>query len=492
MKRIPKILSKTTLLKGYQCHKCVYLTIHNRELATPPDAAKQAIFNQGHLVGAEARKHFPGGVLVDQPYYDFVGSIQKTKELIASGAEIIYEAAFEYSGCYARADILQYSNESKKWNIFEVKSSTSVKEENIDDISLQAWIIANSGLPIETISLMHINNQCVYPDLNNLFTTVDLTQAIRDGYKEIRPRLIDILDIIKQPSVPDIGIGEHCSKPYDCDFMAHCWKENRVPALSVLDLPKIGNKKWELYNEGIIDLNDERLTDLSTNQQRMVDVFKSGNRFINSAGVKDEMSEWEYPYIYIDFESISPAIPRYNGTRPYQQVPFQLSVHIQTSPDSPLKHIEYLHTSDNDPRDEIIPVLLNACGNAGSIIAYYMKYESDRIKELALYSPEHTDELTALLDRIVDPLPVIRNNVYDNEFKGSFGLKYTAPALLGNEASYKGMDVADGTAAQRAYDKMRSPDTKPTEKVMLEKALLEYCKKDTLVMVDLVQWLAAC
>lgn len=186
-KQLPKLLSKTKLMRGYQCLKSIYLTIHNKELEPPVSPEQQAIFDQGNAVGFEARKRFQGGVLVDNAPWDFFGSLKKTRELLAAKTPIIFEAAFEYNGCYARADIIQYQSDTQRWKVFEVKSSTSLKDEYLDDVGLQAWIMANSGLPIEQINVMYINKSCKYPDLTNLFTTDDVTERLRESYLQILP-----------------------------------------------------------------------------------------------------------------------------------------------------------------------------------------------------------------------------------------------------------------------------------------------------------------
>ena len=170
-------------------------------------------------------------------------------------------------------------------------------------------------------------------------------------------------------------------------------------------------------------------------------------------------------------------------------MPFQFSAHVWASPESSLVHKEYLHTSKFDPRPNLIPSLLDACGDSGSIVAYYGQFESSRISELAEYSPANKKKLESLLERIVDPLPVIRDHVYDNSFAGSFSLKTVAPAILGESQSYDGMLVANGTAAQRAFDELINDETPQDRKNELIQASLEYCKKDTLVMVELVKWL---
>ncbi len=490
MNRIPKLLSKTKLLRGYRCLKCIYLTIHHPELEAPITPELQALFDQGNEVGAKAREYYPGGILIDNKPWDFGGALAKTRGLIAEGAHTIYEAAFSYAGCYARADIIKLNPETNRWRIFEVKSTTKVKPEHYDDLGLQAWIMAKSGMQMEQINVVHLNPECRYPDLSNLFKEVDVTEEIRNRYLSVQPKVSEIFATLKQTEVPNIDIGPYCHEPTECGFVEHCWKEKNIPTPSIFNLPRIQDRKWELYQDGIITLDDVRLTDLNELQMRVIQCFKTGERHIHAEAIKNEISTWQYPFIFLDFETINPAIPRYKGCRPFEQVPFQFSTHILSqSLDSEIVHKEFLHVTDDDPRDTLIPALLDACGDHGSIIAYHAVFEKGRIQALADYSSEHREALLKLLDRFVDPLPLIRETVYDNAFAGSFSLKYVAPALLGDAHSYNGMLVANGGDAQRAFEEIISQKTSPGRKELLITALIEYCKKDTLVMVELVKWL---
>lgn len=487
-------------MRGFRCLKCIYLTIHNPKLEKPIGPAQQALFDQGNQVGEFARTFFPGGILVDNLPWDFVGSLKRTRELLTQKTKIIYEAAFEFKGCYARTDILEYSPDTNRWKIYEVKSGTKVKDEYLDDIGLQVWIIANSGLPIEQVNIMYINNECVYPHLENLFITEDLTATLRERYKNIAPKMNEIFTTIRKPEVVEVGIGPYCLDPNECGFKDHCWKENKVPEYSILDLPQLNAKKWELYNNGIIELDDPRFSDPEYHEQnelqkRMVEVYKTKKRFINKEGVQLALKDWKFPLIFLDFETINPAIPRYNGTSPYTQVPFQFSVHVMNHiADSNLQHFEFLFDQGSeDPRPQLIPALLEACKGEGSIVAYYSKFEVARINEMAAfaenYSPHFKEPLEALVPRVVDPLPIFRENIYDNAFAGSFSLKLVGPAILGEEQSYKGMEIGDGNAAQRGFEELISDKTTDERKLHLRKAMLEYCRKDTLVMVELVKWL---
>ena len=489
MNPIPKLLSKTKLMRGYRCQKCIYLTIHDPKLEAPITPDTQALFDQGNVIGAKAREYYPGGVLIDNKPWDFSGALSRTRELLANETPIIYEAAFEYMGCYARADIIQYSPDSKRWRIYEVKSSTKVKPEHLDDVGLQAWIMAKSGLPIQSIHVVHLNSDCRFPDLGNLFKEVDVTNDLRATYLSIQPKIRDILLSIREPNVPDIDIGPYCYAPNECGFLAHCQKEKKIPELSIFNMPGLRERKWALYQQGITTLDDPRLTDLNVLQARMVECYKTGKRFVDREGIRDALSSWQFPLVFLDFETINPAIPRYPGCHPFSQAPFQFSVHRWESKDSELTHEEYLHDNSDDPRPALIPALLKACGTEGSIVAYYSKFESDRIAEMAELMSEYSNALQQLQARMVDPLPIFKEHVYDNAFEGSFSLKSVAPALLGESSSYENMTVANGNEAQRAFEELISPTISITKKAMLKSAMLEYCKKDTHEMVQLVQFL---
>lgn len=489
MRAIPKLLSKTKLVRGFRCRKFLYLTIHQPQLEAPITPDIQARFDIGNEVGAKAREYFPGGALIDNLPWDFTGALAKTRELLANGTPVIYEAAFEYMGCYARADVIVYSPNTQRWKIYEVKSTTKVKPEHYDDVGIQAWIMAKSGLPIDAIHVVHLNSECRFPDLSNLFNTVDITQEIRDRYPGIQPTLKDIYTQLKQPTEPAIDLGPYCLEPTECGFKDYCWQQKQIPEISVFNLAGLKQRKWELYQAGIIELTDDRITDLNEQQTMIVNAHRTGERFFNPEPMRDALSTWQFPLIFLDFETINPAIPRYVGCKPYEHVPFQFSVHRWESQDSPVTHEAFLHTTADDPRDTLIPALLKACGEHGAIVAYHGVFESARINELANYSEPHAEALLKLTERIVDPLPVLRASLYDPAFACSYSLKSVAPALLGEEQRYDGMLVANGGDAQRAFEEIISANITPMRKEKLIEAMLAYCEKDTYVMVELIKWM---
>jgi hypothetical protein len=489
MKPIPKLLSKSKIIRGYRCPKAIYLTIHQPELEPKPSAATQAVFDQGNAIGELARTYYPGGTLVDHKPWEFVQSLKTTRELMGSGVEFIYEAAFEYKGCYARADILKFNKATARWTLLEVKSGTKLKQEYIEDVGLQAWILANSGLPLEKICIVHLNPECRAPDLHNLFVEVDVTDQLREMYRDIAPRLNSIFSAIRQTSTPETDIGPHCSLNRDCEFKAHCWNERNVPEVSVFNIPGLKAKVWDYYKKGQVELAQVDQSELEPLQTRMVNAHLNNQRFADLSAIREAMKEWTYPLVFLDFETINPAVPVYPGTGPFEQVPFQFSVHVQREPGAELEHYEYLHEDESDPRPGLIPALLEACGEQGSIVSYFARFEQGCIEAMARFSPEHHDELMALVTRLVDPLLVIREHVYDTGFAGSFSLKKVAPALCGQEFSYENLSVADGTAAQRAFTELINPATDEMRKMELNESMLEYCRQDTLAMVKLVDWM---
>lgn len=489
MATLPKLISKTKIMQGYQCRKNIYLSVHSKQLIPKVGPELQALFDQGNAVTIEARKKFPDGLLVDFPAYDFFGSLRRTRELLAAHTPVIFEAAFEYKGCYARADVITYNELTQRWSVIEVKSTTKVKDEHLDDVGLQVWIMANAGLPIEKISVMHLNTLCRFPELHNLFTEQEVTEQLRERHTGISVKLNEIFKTLKADTVPEVDLGPQCSIPRDCQFMEYCHAEKKIPVPSVFSIPGLREKKWELYRQGIVEISDVPEAELNEKQRQCLEVLKSNRRFVDPQKIKEALAGWKFPLVFLDFETINPAIPRFTGTGPFMQVPFQFSVHILNSLDSRPEHYEFLYTEAGDPRPSLIAALISSCKGEGSVVAYYGKFEAGRIEELEDFAPEKSNELKQIRLRIVDPLPIFRDAVYDSAFLDSYSIKSVAPAILGIEHGYENMIVSDGSAAQRAFEEISATGTSQGRKDELVTALLKYCEKDTLVMLELVKWL---
>lgn len=489
MAKIPRLLSKTKLMRGYRCLKSIHNTIHRPELEPKVSESQQQIFDLGHQVGEKAREYYPGGVLVDCEPWQFIDALKRTRELLQTGTEHIYEAAFEYKGCYARADIMEYNKATQRWTLLEVKSSTKLKPEHLDDVGLQAWIIANSGIKLEKICIVHINRECRFPDLSNLFIEEDVTDRLRESYASIAPRLNSIFSSVRKEESPEVDIGPQCTAyGRDCEFKPVCWSEHQIPEISVFDLPRIGERAWPLYRQGQVELNNLKPEELDPLQQRIVECHLKGQRFVDREGLRAAMTGWKFPLAFLDFETINPAIPCYDGCTPYEQVPFQFSVHLWQSPTAKVEHFEFLHDENSDPRPGLIPALIESCAGEGNLVAYFAKFEKDCLHALAEFSPIHREKLLALAGRLVDPLPLLREYVYDPEFACSFSLKAVAPALLGRQYSYSEMAVNDGSAAQRAFLELVH-QTDQGRRKDLRGDMLAYCRQDTQALYQLVSWL---
>lgn len=474
-------------MQGLQCTKSLYLQIHDSNLAREVSAGEQAIFDQGNEVGLEAQKRFPGGYTVEAEYWDFEGAIEQTKQAIKDGAKDIYEASFIFDDIFARIDILHKNG--KAWDLIEVKSSTKVKDEHIYDVAIQKWILDQLKIKVKSCYVMHINNQCTYPNFKDLFTKVDVT----DEVKTVTPEIEELLPVLKKVKTiktpPTVDIGQHCDSPYECRFKGHCWSQKNLPELNVFNLPGMGQKAWQFYEQGKVGFSDLVGEKLTATQKRAVEAGLSKKRLIDKSQIIDELNEWIFPLYYLDFETISYAVPRFDGTRPYQQMPFQYSLHIQKKPCGTLKHFEHLHTTNTDPRRQLAESLCQQIGTKGSVVAYNKGFESMCLKKLAESYPDLSKKLLDIVDRLVDPLPIFRKSIYDSKFYGSFSIKYVAPAIIGKKVSYEGLNVSDGTLAQVAYNQMIGLPKGSEEKEGIIKDLLEYCAQDTLCMVFLVDWL---
>ncbi len=488
----PHRLSKSRVMKGIQCHKALYLTVNEPDVATDTTPAQQAIFDQGHAVGHEAQKRFPGGKLIEASHTEPERAVADTAKAITAGVNVLFEAGFIHDGVLVRVDVLKRDNAKAPWQIFEVKSSTKVSDTHIQDAAVQAWVLRGAGFKVKSVSVMHINNQCVAPNLKDLFATVDVTKDTAAFAKEVPAIVAKLKKVIEASKAPAIDIGPHCSDPYDCAFWEHCQSQKKLADYTVFDLPGITSRaKWGFYFAGRSDLAklDLKRDKLTATQRRAVEASISKKRFIDPEPIIATLKSWKYPLYYLDFETIGHAVPRYDGLRPYQQVPFQLSSHIQDRPDGPTRHIEYLHEDGAHPGEALVRALLQAVGTEGSVVAYSMSYEARCIEDLAKAYPKQAKALRAIVPRLVDPLPIVRAAVYDREFRGSFSIKAVAPAILGQELSYDGLAVPDGTAAQIAFEELISPETPTRRKVELKRGMLEYCKQDTFAMVKLVEWL---
>ena len=479
-----KHLSKTRIKQGLQCPKSLYLQLNSPELAEKPSPQQKNIFEQGKMVHREAYKTFPDRVELQAPYWDFDEAARQTKKALADKARVICEAFFAHEGLNARIDVLKIEKD-ESWSLIEVKHSSSVKKDHIWDIAIQKYIVEQAGRPVQKCFVMHINRDCVFPNLKNLFIRQDVTDEVDDLQEEVKFLVQELKKTVDGPGVPKISIGPHCKKPYPCPFISHCWGD--VPSPSVFDIPAIGELAWEYYNKNQVRLADVPQSDLTKRQCMYQDVHLKGGPFIDKKSIEKEISKWEKPFYYLDFETISAPIPRFEGTRPFQHIPFQFSLLWQGDLSEELKEKHYLHEDLSDPRRPLAEELVQAVGERGSVAAYYKNFESGRLSELAELFPDLKEALLNIQSRLVDPLPLLQNFVCFKEFASSWSMKSTAPVLLGEKWDYGRLQVQDGLMAQNVFKEMAPMAAGDSHKEKMKKDLIEYCRQDTVCLALIVK-----
>ena len=474
-------LSKSKFLAAFQCRKRLWLEIHDKDKATPINKVQEAIFNQGHFVGDLAMNQYPNGVEITSDYLDIPKGITITKEVIKKNPPSIFEGFFQYNNVLVRPDIMVNNNDGS-WDFIEVKSSTKLKEENIRDVAIQTYVLIGSGIKIRNYYLMHINRECQFPDLDNLFELEDLTDEIIPFISDMDNSLINLRLMLDEKKEPDIPIGTHCTNPYNCSFKEYCWKD--VPEYSVFNIPGMYlSKKEELYKKDLIDIQDVgKNFDLKNRQKDFFDSYISKKPIINKKAIAKELDALEYPLYFIDFETFSPAVPQFKGLHPYEQYPFQYSCHIMDKNNN-LTHKEYLHTDTQDPRLPLTESLIKTLEQKGTIIAFNAAFEKGVINKLANQFPQYENQLLSINKRFWDQLIIFKKYYMDYRFKGSNSLKAVLPIIVSG-MDYSHLDVSDGNKAQVAWADMITLSNSEQKETLITQ-LLEYCKLDTLAMVEI-------
>jgi hypothetical protein len=385
-----------------------------------------------------------------------------------------------------RVDVLRKTDEGD-WQLVEVKSSSQVKPENITDAAVQTYVVRGARLPLGGTYLLHLNRDYVYPggpyDLEQLFTLEDVTAEVEEYLPSI-PALISEMKTMLAGDCPQVWIGRRCENPYDCQFVGHC--RNFLPEFPVTDLPYLRDDLLaELLEQGIYSTRDVPLLHprLSPNQRIVCEVIQSGEpRF--GEGLAAELASQKFPFHFLDFETVMPALPRYVGTRPYQTVPVQWSCHTLHE-DGTLEHHEFLHRERTDPRPSLTERLLATLSGSGTVVAY-SGYEGTILKGLAESQPQSADGIADVQGRLFDLRKVIGKHVCHPDFHGRTSLKWVLPALVA-DLSYEGLAIPSGEVAMLRYEEAMWGDLPELAREAVFQDLLEYCGTDTLAMVRLFE-----
>ena len=479
---MPLPLSKSCFVAGCQCEKLLWWTVHEpgaRELQ--PDKVLQDLFDQGRQVGELARSLFPGGVLIDASCQDCAERIAQTQAAIAAGANAIFEASFQAGGVFVAVDVL-FRGESG-WTLIEVKSSNSAKPEHIPDAAVQAWVVRQCGVDITRVEIMHLDPEYRHPGvLHELLARTNVTEAVEAWLPRVPWLVQDFASALAGP-LPAKELGLQCWEPRDCPFQQRCWPDD--PSHIRL-LYNVGPKRTVSYMaSGVHSVWDiPKGTRLPPAASRQLKAMQQ-QRLMVEPTLAAQLEPFEGPLGFLDFETVARAVPVWEGLAPWGAAVAQFSFH-QEQADGTYRHVGWLAEGPGDPRRELAEAMLVATAGARRIVTY-SAYEQTRIRELQAVVPELAGELEQLLDKLVDLLPVVRNNIYHPDFRGSFSLKYVLTPLV-PDLSYNDLVIVDGRVASVEIARLlfiaqRIP---AHERDRLRQDLLDYCERDTWATVRLM------
>ncbi len=489
-------LSKSKLIAYRQCPKRAWLEVHHPELREDSDAA-QASFAVGNTVGDIAHQLYDPdgtGVLLDAQRDGFDLTFKKSLELLAA-EQPIFEAGYAANGALAFADVMlpNVQNGKRVWRMVEVKSATHVKDYHRDDVAVQSYIARSAGVPLVSVALAHINSNWIYPgdsDYRGLLEEHDLTAEAFARYDEVQEWIAAAHEVVAKEAEPEMRIGGQCASPFACGFFDYCQSQEAQAEYPVHWLPSIRANALKEYiaEHPALDLRDTPDDLLNELQQRVKAHTLSGEVYFNEAGAADALRVHSLPAYFLDFETIQFAVPIWKGTRPYQMIPFQFSLHTLVE-SGKLDSQAFLDLSGNDPSRAFAEQLIAMCGRIGPVFVYNAGFEGARIRELAERFPEYASPLLAIDERLVDLHPVTRANYYHPSQHGSWSIKAVLPAVA-PDLSYESLDgVKNGGMAMEAYEEAIHPDTTSQRKAEIEQQLLAYCRLDTFAMVRLWQFL---
>ncbi|MGH8225570.1 MAG: DUF2779 domain-containing protein [Gammaproteobacteria bacterium] len=477
-------LSKSRLMAYRQCPKRLWLETYRAELAD--ESGAQAVFAFGHEVGEVARGLHPGGHLIEDA--DLGEALAETERCLAERPrKPLFEATFNVRGTLVRADLLLPARMG--YRLVEVKAATSVKPHYYGDVAIQAWVMENAGLPLCGLELAHVNSTFVYPGggkYKGLLTYEDVAAETKPLLKEV-PRWVEDAHKTLAGSEPDIPIGPQCKDPHPCSFLRYCSSGLAEVPYPLTDLHRGGKLITELAAKGYSDLSKVPAKLLTKPRHRMIHhAVNTGEVMVDPAAARI-LTRYTWPRRYLDFETIQFAVPIWAGTRPYQQIPFQWSCHIETR-SGEIEHCGFLSEGDGDPRRAFAESLLGVLGSDGPIFVFNVSFERGRTAELAETFPDLAPALEAALARFVDLQPIVRDHYYHRDQHGSWSLKAVLPTIA-PDLDYAELEISEGGMASDAFRALLDPAIEAAEAERLRAALREYCARDTLGLVHIARFL---
>ena len=487
-----KYISKTIYLEYLSCGKNAWLKLYKSEIASMFKMSdfEKSLLEKGNLVEKWARELFPDGVLITESDEE---ALRVTKQHIAKKTHIIFQPKFIYDKFLAKNDALEYDREKDHWNLYEIKGTNTLDEnasniDHIEDATFQAIILKAVGIKVGKVFIIHLNKEYVKDgeiNIEELFVKEDITEEVESREEDTKLKMQKAVEALYQPNESALicqciyfGRSAHCT--------TFQYSYPKLPEYSIHDLSRIGTSKKNLeslVDSQIFDINDiPDDFELTLNQKNQVYVHKRQKPLIDLIAIKKELQSLTYPLYFLDYETYPPAIPLFNGFKPYQQIPFQFSLHILNDPDGELTNAEYLHEEATDPSLSIITKLQETIGSDGNIIVWNKRFEKGINSQLAERNPEHNNFLESVNDRIYDLMEIFQKQFYVHPgFKGKISIKKVLPILV-PKLTYAELEIKEGGSAMKAWYEMVFGSGSQMEKHKIADDLRTYCGLDTYAM----------
>ncbi len=480
-------LTKSRFLSGIQCAKRLWYEVH--EPLEEGGGNTMPLLN-GRAFDQVVQTLQPGLVIPREG--GVLPALEKTRDAFSQGPPpVLYQGAFREGPLAAVVDILRARDNA--FELVEVKASTSVKKEHLPDVGFQALVLQQANIPVARVRIGYVNNQFVLhkrDEYTGLLVEVDITEQVRGLLPAIKKKAAESVEVIDLPSAPDVPMGGHCEAPFPCPFMDRCAGEHAEgPEFPISILPRGGKLVVELAAEGYQDLREVPAERLKSKDHKRVHAATVSGRAAFDVTATAELRKLAEPFAYLDFETMTLAVPEIIGTRPYEQCPFQWSMHVESA-DGTLRHADYLAIDTFGDVAALASALLEALPESGPVFVYNRTLEQGVLQLMARLVPALAPALGAAIERIVDLLPIAKAAYYHPDMLGSWSIKKVLPTIHSSLA-YDTLEVKDGGAAQLAFLNLRDPATTPGRREELAAGLRTYCQRDTYAMVVLRRFLCS-
>ena len=460
-------ISKTDFRIYLECPLHFWAVSHAYEPVTGPTAMDGFRMQQGQQVEALALEHLK----------EWMGEHY-------THASLLWQQTYIHDLFLARTDALVHDENENRFDLYEIKSGSSVDKEDLYDIAFQTAICKRT-IPLRKLFLVHLNRdyrQQDELDLNTLFLVEDVSAAVEEILTSIEAEMLSARTVLEQENHANI---EHCRTPNNCPFPDLCHPD--LPDHAIYEIPRLHrNKALQLEEMGIRDIRDipDDFT-LSEKQNTYIDVVQANRPFIDREALQRKLSEVCYPLHFLDYETCNPALPLFNGYKPNQHIVFQFSLHILPSPQAEVEHHQFLHTELSDPAPAMLEKLSHSIRPQGSIIVWNKGFECSRHHELAEMHPAYTAFLENVNSRVFDLMEIFSQGLYIHpDFHGSASIKKVLPVLV-PELSYDEMEIAKGDEASIAWWQIANELVTEEEKTIMIANLLQYCQLDTQAMLEI-------